>query len=125
MNAFFTLNKGIENSNKIVDNTNETINKNIVKQAEANKKDVNIKYKDNAQKDVVAELVEFNTYVDGIKKTIFDAAGGPSKDDPTRPINIKDKDIPTRLLVYDNSKRKDGIGVELEKKINEFQLPSF
>lgn len=120
MNAFFTLNKGIENSNKIVDNTNETINKNIVKQAEANKKDVNLKYRDNAQK-MLTELAEFTSYVDGIKKTVFDAAGGPSKDDPTRPINIKDKDIPTRLLVFDNSKGKPGMGPDLEKKISEFR----
>jgi len=70
MNAFFTLNKGIENSNKIVDNTNETINKNIVKQAEANKKDVNLKYRDNAQK-MLTELAEFTSYVDGIKKNSF------------------------------------------------------
>lgn len=120
MNAFFSLNKGLENSNKIVDNTNITIKNSIDKQADANKKEVNIKYKNSADA-MLSELKDFTAYVDGIKKTVFDAAGGPSKDNPTIPVNIKDKDIPTRLLVYDNAKKKDGMGVELEKKIKEFR----
>ena len=35
MNAFFTLNKGISQSNEIVENTNQTLLSNIEKQAEA------------------------------------------------------------------------------------------
>jgi len=120
MNAFFTLNTGIANSNKIVDSNNNNIQANIIKQADANKKDVNLKYKASAEQ-MLSELKEFSSYIDGIKATIFTAAGGPSKEDPERPKMMKDKDITTRLLVYDNAKKKDGEGVELAKRITDFR----
>lgn len=120
MNAFFTLDKGIANSNKIVDRGNDIIRANIDKQANADKREVNLKYRDNANK-MLGELKDFSSYVQGIKDMLFKAAGGPSEKDPTKPVNMKDKDIPTRLLVYDNAAKKDGKGVELEAKIREFQ----
>ncbi|HMG17016.1 MAG TPA: GldM family protein [Saprospiraceae bacterium] len=116
MNAFFTLNKGIQSSNKIVDVNNDAIKQAINKQAEAYKNPINEQYKVNAEKTIVLTK-EFNDYIEGIRKMIFDAAGGPSDKDPLRPRMEKDKDITTRLLVYDNRKQKDGVGVELEKKI--------
>lgn len=116
MNAFFTLNKGIVNSNTIVDVNNDNIMKAINKQADGYKNPANEQYRANAMK-TIALTKEFNDYVDGLKKMIFDAAGGPSEKDPSKPRMEKDKDITTRLLVHDNRKNTDGAAFELEKRI--------
>ncbi len=114
MNAFFTLDKGINNSNAIVENTNQQILANIHKQADAYKNDQNEAFRAAAlQTNQITEgLVE---YVEDLKTELFDAAGGPSEKDEAKPKRIKDKDVTTRLLVgLDNKKGK---GYDLEQQI--------
>ena len=65
MNAFFTLDKGIKNSNDIVQNTNQTILNNIQKQAQAYDNDQNKAFLAAASQaeNLTEELV---AYVEGI-----------------------------------------------------------
>ncbi len=116
MNAFFTLNKGIAQSNVIVENTNGTLLTNIDKQAQAYKNEVNDKWLAQA-KEVKTTADEFYNYVEDLKKELFEAAGGPSEKDPSKPKRIKDKDVTTRLLVGVDGKQ--GKGFLLEQKIRD------
>lgn len=116
MNAFFTLNKGISQSNDIVENTNQTLLTNIQKQADAYKNPQNDKFLADA-KEVKKTADEFVAYVENLKKELFDAAGGPSEKNPEQPKRVKDKDVTTRLLV--GLENQPGKGFELEKKIKE------
>ncbi|MCB0592857.1 MAG: gliding motility protein GldM [Lewinellaceae bacterium] len=116
MNAFFTLNKGISQSNDIVENTNQTLLTNIQKQADAYKNAENDQYLADA-KGVKKTADEFVKYVEDLKKELFDAAGGPSEKDPEKPKRIKDKDVTTRLLV--GLENQPGKGFELEQKIRD------
>lgn len=119
MNAFFTIDKGITNSNNIVENTNSAILNSIQKQAEAYDTEQNQAYLAAAKetKDVADEFVQ---YVEDLKTQLFDAAGGPSEKDPSKPKRIKDKDVTTRLLVgVEGPQAEPGKGYELEEKIME------
>ena len=116
MNAFFTLNKGINQSNAIVENTNATLLANIEKQAEAYKNEQNDQFLAQAR-DVKKVSEDFYNYVEEMKTELFDAAGGPSEKDPEKPKRIKDKDVTTRLLV--GLENQPGKGYDLEKKIRE------
>ena len=116
MNAFFTLNKGISQSNDIVENTNQTLLTNIQKQADAYKNAENDQYLADA-KGVKKTADEFVKYVEDLKQELFDAAGGPSEKDPEKPKRIKDKDVTTRLLV--GLENQPGKGFELEQKIRD------
>ena len=119
MNAFFTLNKGISQSNDIVENTNQTLLSNIQKQADAYKNDKNDQYLADA-KELKKTADEFVKYVEDLKKELFDAAGGPSEKDPEKPKRIKDKDVTTRLLV--GLENQPGKGFELEQKIRDTRV---
>ena len=116
MNAFFTINKGITNSNALVETTNTTILGNINKQADAYKNDDNEAYRAAA---IEAKQVsdDFVSYVEDLKTELFDKAGGPSEKDPSKPKRIKDKDVTTRLLV--GIEGQPGQGEELQKKIED------
>lgn len=120
MNAFFSLDKGLRNSNEIVESTNQQILANINKQADAYKNERNEKFRQAAiEANQVVE--EFNNYVQGLWQDLFDAAGGPGKE-PDKPKRLKDKDITTRMFVYGpggDSRNPKGVGFELERKINE------
>ena len=116
MNAFFTLNKGITQSNNIVENTNQTLLGNIQKQAEAYDTPENKAFM-AAAKDVKQTADDFVAYVEALKAELFDAAGGPSDKDPEQPKRIKDKDVTTRLLV--GLENQPGKGFELEQKLLE------
>lgn len=54
---------------------------------------------------------ELIVYIDNLSKTIFDAAGGPLKEDPARPKLSQDSTIATKLLI------QQGKGYELMKKL--------
>lgn len=116
MNAFFTLNKGISQSNEIVGQTNDVLLANIAKQAEAYKSEETDKFAQQA-KDIKATTDEFHQYVEDLKKELFEAAGGPSEKNPEQPKRIKDKDVTTRLLVGVGESK--GKGYELEQKIRD------
>ena len=116
MNAFFTLNTGIQNSNNIVENTNQTILNNIQKQADAYKSDENDAFLAAAEE---AKQVsdDFVKYIEDIKTELFEAAGGPSDKDPSKPKRIKDKDVTTRMFI--GLENQPGKGFEIEQKIRD------
>ncbi|MBP6184865.1 MAG: hypothetical protein KA479_07965 [Saprospiraceae bacterium] len=117
MNAFFTLDKGIQNSNVIVDSSNSKILASIAKQADAYKNPQNEAFYAAAQKsDSLTK--EFVLYIDDLRKRLFDAAGGPSPKNPLQPKRIKDKDVTTRLFVH-KPPQGENRGPELENKILE------
>lgn len=116
MNAFFTINKGINNSNGIVEQTNSAILGSIQKQAEAYDSEENQAYLKQAE-DVKRISDEFVQYIEDLKQQLFDAAGGPSEKDPEKPKRIKDKDVTTRLLV--GLENQPGKGYELMDKIKQ------
>jgi gliding motility-associated protein GldM len=116
MNAFFTINKGINNSNAIVENTNQTILGSIQKQAEAYKNEANQRFLQRAQ-EVKTLSDEFVAYVEEIKAELFEKAGGPSDKDPEKPKREKDKDVTTRLMV--GLENQPGRGYELMAKVEE------
>ena len=93
MNAFFMINKGITNSNNIVETTNQAIMANIEAQVKAYNNEQNQAYMAKAKEAKLAsdELVK---YIDGLKAELFEKAGGPSEKDPDKPKRDKDKDIP-------------------------------
>ncbi len=112
MNAFFSLDKGLTSSRAIVEKNNEQLLEGINKQADAYKNANNDKYRENAkQAQVVGE--EFVSYLEGIRGKLFEAGKGPSKNDPTIPKDIRNKDITTRMFV------NEGLGNEIEAKIKE------
>jgi gliding motility-associated protein GldM len=112
MNAFFSLDKGLKNSRGIVEKNNEQVLESINKQADAYKNPTNEKYRANAKE---AQLVaaDFVNYLEGIRTQLFDKAKGASKNDPTIPKDIRNKDITTKMFV------NDGLGAEIEAKIKE------
>ncbi len=119
MNAFFSLDKGLKNSNQIVDSTNDQILANINKQADSYKNERNEKFRQAA---IEANNIttDFSDFVDDVQKQLFEAAGGASDDDPTKPKRDKDKDVTTRLLVLGpEEKPENALGPKLEQKINE------
>lgn len=112
MNAFFSLDRGLSSSREIVENTNVQLLSNIEKQAEAYNTPQNQKYLQNAKEaQVIAN--EFTTYIESIRKDIFDLGKGPSKNDPDIPKDIRNKDVTTRYFINENK------GAEIEAKINE------
>ena len=121
MNAFFSLDKGLKNTNAIVETTNQQILANINKQADAYKNEQNEAYRQAAIE--ASEVVEeFNQYVDKLWHDLFEAAGGPKDDHPNMPKRMKDKDITTRMFVLGeggSSQNPKGVGFELERKIKE------
>ncbi|TAK40357.1 MAG: gliding motility protein GldM [Saprospiraceae bacterium] len=122
MNAFFSLDKGLKNSNAIVETTNSQILSNINKQADAYKNDQNEAYRAAAiEADKITK--EFSDYVGKLWTDLFDAAGGPlDEEHKNQPKHMKDKEITTRMFVYGpggNAANAKGVGFELEKKINE------
>lgn len=114
MNAFFTINKGITNSNNIVEKTNQTIMSNIERQVEAYNNEQNQTYLAQA-KEVKQASDDFVKYIDELKAELFEKAGGPSDKDPDKPKREKDKDITTRLLVGIETQK--GKGYDLQDRL--------
>lgn len=112
MNAFFSLDKGMANSGKIVDRTNDALMANINQQADAYKTETNKKYAQNA---AAAKQVtdEFVAYIEDIRTRLFEKAGGPNPKVPGQPKDIRNKDITTKMFI------NDGLGAQIEAKINE------
>jgi gliding motility-associated protein GldM len=110
MNAFFSLDKGLKNSRTIVEKNNDQIMGSINKQADAYKNESNEKYRNNA-KQALQISADFATYIESIRTKVFELGHGPSKNDPTIPKDIRNKDVTTR--VFCNEK----LGEEIEAKI--------
>ncbi len=120
MNAFFSLDKGIKESGKIVDTSNTRLLKAIQKQAKAYPSEENKDFQSRAE--AVQQLTtDFVQYVEDLREELFNAAGGPNPDHPEWPKRKKDKDVTTRLLVLGSPEtpEDDGKGFELEQRIKE------
>ena len=117
MNAFFSLDNGLKNSRGIVEKNNEVLMTNIDKQADAYKNENNEKYRANA-KQAIEIANQFSEYIEGVRKRLFDKAGGPSKKDPTMPKDIRNKDITTRMFVLGED-GGEGLGFEIERQVKE------
>ena len=116
INAFFSLNKGIRDSNAIVASSNDSMKLAIDKQAETNPAKYSA-YKNQADK-VISIAKDFETYITGITNELVEAAGGlDPKHNDGRPVRYKDKDVTTRLFLSDAGGK--GRGAEIEKKIND------
>ena len=117
MNAFFTLDNGNVKSSAIITNSNSKMMGAIAKQVEAYPKDINKEYQAKAGE--AQELVEaLSTYINDLKVELFEAAGGPSEEDPSIPKGKDNKEVPTRLLVGEPPEY-NAKGMELKKKIDE------
>jgi gliding motility-associated protein GldM len=113
INAFFALNRGINTSNGIVDNSNLLVKKAIDKQADAYKNPLNESYRSKA---VEAQKIskEFEAYITGVTDKMVTAAGGVNPEyTDGRPVRYKDKDVTTRMFLNEK------VGEEVEKKIRE------
>jgi gliding motility-associated protein GldM len=115
MNAFFMINKGISNSNNIVENTNQAIMSNIERQVEAYNNEQNQAFLAQA-KEAKAASDDLVKYIEDIKADLFEKAGGPSPKDPEKPKREKDKDVTTRYLVGLENER--GVGYDIMDRIN-------
>lgn len=117
MNAFFSLDRGLKGSREIVEQSNESLMASISKTAEAYPTPKNAEYKSKAEQ--AKQLsAEFNTYIDGVREKLFEAGKGPSKDDPTIPKDVRNKDVTTQLFVNEGGPR---LGYEIEEKIKEYR----
>ena len=115
MNAFFSLDKGLKSSRAIVDKNNNALKSSIDATAAAYPTDKNNDLKGKAvQAQRIAE--DFNTYMEGIRTRLFELGKGPSKNDPTIPKDIRNKDVTTRVFVNEK------LGDEIEAKIKETRL---
>ncbi len=110
INAFFALEKGIRGSSAIVDDQNKKLYESTVIEAGKNPKHAQWGPKAEQAKKISEE---FSIYMDGVKKKIWDAAGGPHPDYPDKPKDYKNKDITTRILVT------EGVGAEIQKKVED------
>ena len=113
INAFFALNKGMKNSNGIVENSNGLIKQAIEKQVKAYPTAPNQKYEALSAK---AQSISkaFEAYINSVTSELVTAAGGvDSKHDDGRPIRYKDKDVTTNMFL------NGGKGAEIEAKIAE------
>ncbi|MBK9338926.1 MAG: hypothetical protein IPM98_21270 [Lewinellaceae bacterium] len=117
MNAFFSLDRGLKGSRDIVEKTNGVVMDNINAQADAYKNENNEKYRNNA-KEALVVAKDFSEFIESVRTKLFEKAGGPSKNDPTIPKDIRNKDITTRMFVL-GEEGKEGLGFEIERKVKE------
>ena len=110
MNAFFSLDKGMKVSRDIVDKNNVSVLQSIEKGAKDYPSAQATDYSQRAKKvnDLAAEFV---SYIENIRKTLFDKAGGANPKIPDQPKDIRNKDITTKMFV------NDGLGNEIMNKI--------
>ncbi|KAI9550589.1 hypothetical protein GHT06_005836 [Daphnia sinensis] len=110
INAFFSLNKGIKDSNEIVAVSNKSMKDGIDEQVKVNPAK-NAPFQAQAAK-VMDITKDFESYVNGLTKELVDKAGGlDPKHSDGRPVKYKDKDIPNQIFIL------GGKGAELEAKI--------
>ncbi|HLP94176.1 MAG TPA: gliding motility protein GldM [Saprospiraceae bacterium] len=112
MNAFFSLDKGMKDSGLIVDRSNEAVMSSIDKQADAYKSDANEKWRQNAKK-AKAISEGFISYIEGIRKDLWEKAGGDNPKVPGQPKDIRNKDLTTKMFI------NDGLGQEIQNKLEQ------
>lgn len=112
MNAFFALDKGMKNSREIVEKNNVGLQQAIEKAATDYPSPTATDYKNRA---VEANKIasDFVSYIEGIRKNLFEKAGGQNPKVPDQPKDIRNKDLTTRMFV------SEGLGAEIEQKIKD------
>ncbi len=114
INAFFALEKGINDSSEIVGKSHKGMMEALDVSIKANPKNATWKTRaDQALK--IGDA--FEKEIDGYRQELFTAAGGPHPDHPDRPYHYKDKDVTTRLFVVEG--RGDKIKAAIEKARND------
>lgn len=108
LQAFFSIDKSLDESNRLVEGSNQQLVKAIGDQAAAYAQFQ--PYKEKAAQ-VQAVSSEFFDFVGKMKDGVVQEAGGLGPDG--QPLRKSDKDIPTRLFL------NEGGGEKLEKKVNE------
>jgi gliding motility-associated protein GldM len=108
LQAFFSMEKSLDESSRLVGGSNEQLASAIGEQADVYRQFEPFKEKAK-QAQTIAQ--SFSGYVGELKAEIVQAAGGFGKDGT--PVRKADKDITTRLLV------NNGKGEELKSKISE------
>lgn len=108
LQAFFSMDKSLGESNRLVDGANAQLVAAIADQADAYAQFEPYREKSAQVQAVSKELFE---YVGTVKEAVIKAAGGLGKDG--LPLHKDNKDVATRLFV------NEGQGNELEKKILE------
>lgn len=112
MNAFFSLDKGMKTSREIVEKNNGSLIAAIEKGAKDYPSAQAEDYKNRAIK--ANQLSnDFVNYIEQIRQTLFEKAGGPNPKIPDQPKDIRNKDITTKMFV------NDGLGNEIMNKITE------
>lgn len=115
INAFFSLNKGIKDSNAIVEGSNVSMKEAIDKQVQITPKFAEFK---TQAEDVIKVSKDFEKYVTELTNELVTEAGGiDPKHSDGRPVKYKDKDIPNRIFMTGPGLK--GKGAELENKIKE------
>lgn len=108
LQAFFTMDESLGESNRLVEGSNQQLVNAIGEQAEAYAQFRPYKEK-AAQAQVISK--EFNDYMASLRELLLKEAGGPGEDG--LPLRKADKDIPTRLFL------NEGRGEDLRKKVEE------
>lgn len=102
----------MKDSGLIVDRSNEAVMSSIDKQADAYKSDVNEKWRQNAKK-AKAISEGFISYIEGIRKDLWEKAGGDNPKVPGQPKDIRNKDLTTKMFI------NDGLGQEIQNKLEQ------
>lgn len=108
LQAFFTMDKSLGESNRVVEGSNQQLVKAIGEQADAY-----AQFKPYEEKAAQAQAIskEFFDFVAKMRDGLLQAAGGPGEDG--LPLRKADKDIPTRIFL------NEGGGDKLQKKVGE------
>ncbi len=119
-NAFRVVNDGLKKNNVVLDEANTKIPAEVDKLAR--KDEVKLRtYADRANP-ARAISKEFNEFIQGMLDTMINETGGYETVENTGVTHLKgekNKDVTTRLLVGKNPKNNNGLGAEIEKKIEE------
>lgn len=105
LQAFFTIDKSLGESNSLMDKSNQNLAEAIGEQASAYTQFEPYREKAEQAQQIAKSYFD---YVGEMKTQLLDAAGGTGEDG--MPLHKEDKDIPTRLLV------NEGRGEELKTK---------
>lgn len=115
INAFFIIDRGIQGSNKVLDESNSLAATALELNAAQNME----RYRPlvDAAKEIRSISRDFTAYVESLRDTLVNETGGYyPEDDPKHaghPKGYKNKDVTTRMLV------NQGQGTELENRIVE------
>ena len=108
LNAFMSLDRGLQESSEIVQLSNEQLTMAIQMQAEAYSQFEPFWEKTREVNTLVSDL---ESYLEGVRDTLVTVAGG--SDEHGMPVKKKNKEIATRIMV------KEGKGDELKNRIQQ------